>query len=52
MFTFLHSLGNELNGLNGAIDAATVDFSGGALRLVVNEAERAGKAQQDGLGKS
>ena len=40
--------GQELNGLNSAIDSATVDFSQGALQLVVSETERAAKDQQDG----
>eukprot|EP00434_Breviolum_minutum_P016924 symbB.v1.2.014933.t3/scaffold1103.1/size137753/9 len=30
-------LGKELNGLNGAIDSATVDFSRGALQLVASK---------------
>lgn len=40
-------LGQELNGLNSAIDSATVDFSRGAFQLVVSETERAAKDEQD-----
>jgi hypothetical protein len=36
-----------LNGLNSAIDSATVDFSRGAFQLVVSETERAAKDEQE-----
>lgn len=44
---FVGRSGKELNGLNGAIDSATVDFSRGALQLVVSEAERAVTDEQE-----
>ena len=42
-----HHQGQELNGLNSAIDSATVDFSRGAFQLVVSETERAAKDEQE-----
>ena len=36
-----------MNGLNSAIDSATVDFSRGAFQLVVSETERAAKDEQE-----
>ena len=44
---FVGRSGKELNGLNGAIDSATVDFSRGALQLVVSETERAVMDEQE-----
>jgi len=44
---FVGRSGKELNGLNGAIDSATVDFSRGALQLVVSETERAVTDEQE-----
>lgn len=38
--------------MNGAIDSATVDFSRGALQLIVSETERAVKDEQDKLVQS
>ncbi|CAE7217772.1 unnamed protein product, partial [Symbiodinium microadriaticum] len=40
-------LGKEVNAMNAAVDAATLDFGGGPGALIANEAERANRKSED-----